>query len=175
MQRRTSAPPPYCIKMYFCVLKIGIKAKSDNEQEPSKVMKHDKTRSTLCFHFYLIHSLVMRTKLKLPFLWLLLLLSSSPGSAGSTVTLVPVCLINCCRFTCLSSLVNSSSSCCMSFNETPESHVRRHDESASNRQQQGQNLDFNYFLDFNLSHNITWAPNVVCKHFLAIHCLSDLV
>lgn len=47
-----SAPPPDCVKIYFCVLNIGIKASSDNEQEPSEVLKHDKTRSTLCFQFY---------------------------------------------------------------------------------------------------------------------------
>lgn len=40
--------------MYFCVLNIGIKASSDNDQELSAVLEHDKTRSTLCFQFYRI-------------------------------------------------------------------------------------------------------------------------
>lgn len=65
-----------------------------------------------------IHPFNVYNKMILPIPWLLWVLSSSVGSAGSTVTLVPVCLMNCCRLTCLSSLVSSSSSCCMSFSET---------------------------------------------------------
>lgn len=40
--------------------------------------------------------------------------STSVGSAGRTVTFVPVCWINCWRLTCRSSLVNCSSSCSLS-------------------------------------------------------------
>ncbi|XP_006882342.1 PREDICTED: centromere protein U [Elephantulus edwardii] len=42
--------------------------------------------------------------------------STSMGSAGKTVTFVPVCWINCWRLTCRSSFVNCSSSCSLSCN-----------------------------------------------------------
>ena len=42
--------------------------------------------------------------------------STSMGSAGRTVTFVPVCWINCWRLTCRSSLVNCSNSCSLSCN-----------------------------------------------------------
>lgn len=43
--------------------------------------------------------------------------SISTGSAGSTVTFVPVCWMNCWRLTCLSSFVSCSSSCSLSCQE----------------------------------------------------------
>lgn len=43
--------------------------------------------------------------------------STSMGSAGSTVTFVPVCWINCWRLTCRSSFVSCSSSCSLSCQE----------------------------------------------------------
>lgn len=68
-----------------------------------------KTRNSYLFNVW--------KKISLPIPGLLWVLPSSAGSAGSTVTLVPVCLMNCCRLTCLSSLVSCSRSCCMSFNK----------------------------------------------------------
>ena len=43
--------------------------------------------------------------------------STSTGSAGSTVTFVPVCWMNCWRLTCRSSFVSCSSSCSLSCQE----------------------------------------------------------
>lgn len=68
-----------------------------------------KTRNSYLFNVW--------KKISIPIPGLLWVLPSSAGSAGSTVTLVPVCLMNCCRLTCLSSLVSCSRSCCMSFNK----------------------------------------------------------
>lgn len=77
-----------------------------------------KTRNSYLFNVW--------KKISIPIPGLLWVLPSSAGSAGSTVTLVPVCLMNCCRLTCLSSLVSCSRSCCMSFNKKKRSSGRNY-------------------------------------------------
>lgn len=52
---------------------------------------------------------------QIPLSPVVLLESSSPGSTGRTVTLVPVCWMNCWRFTCLNSFVSCSSSYWLSW------------------------------------------------------------